>query len=161
MDSCGYHVPRVRGLSLCRDILSTHSMFHRISVCHLVQGPGKDWEHAQLTKNKKPVLLDLHVKSGDMVKVIAGADKGKVGKITKVNRKSGEVVMEGVNVRTKHVKPMGEEEEGQIVKVEFPVHHSNVQHYSEAQGVVSRVGHKMEGGKKVRYLKKTGEVLAN
>jgi len=114
-----------------------------------------------LTKNKKPVLLDLHVKSGDVVKVITGADKGKVGKITKVNRKSGEVLMEGVNVRTKHVKPVGEEEEGQIVKVEFPVHHSNVQHYSEAQGVVSRIGHKMEGDKKVRYLKKTGEVLAN
>jgi large subunit ribosomal protein L24 len=126
-----------------------------------MQGPGKDWEHTKLTKNSKPVLLDLHVKSGDLVKVIAGADKGKVGKITKVNRKTGQVVMEGVNLRTKHVKPMGEEEEGQIVKVEFPVHHSNVQHYSEAQGVVSRIGHKMEGDKKVRYLKKTGEVLAN
>ena len=106
------------------------------------------------------MLLDVHVKAGDTVKVIAGADKGKVGKITKVNRKTGQVVMEGVNVRTRHVKPMGEEE-GQIVKAEFPIHHSNVQHYSEAQGVVSRIGHKMEGDKKVRYLKKTGEVLAN
>lgn len=127
----------------------------------LMQGPGKDWEQRKLTKNGKPVLLDLHVKTGDIVKVIAGSDKGKVGKITKVDRKSGQVVMEGVNIRTKHVKPMGEEEEGQILRTEFPIHHSNVQHYSEAQGVVSRIGHKVEGGKKVRYLKKTGEVLAN
>ncbi len=126
----------------------------------LPQGPGKDWEHQPLTSNGKPVLLDLHVKTGDTVKVITGADKGKVGKITKVNRKTGQVVMEGVNVRTRHVKPVGEEE-GQIVKAEFPIHHSNVQHFSEAQGVVSRIGHKMEGDKKVRYLKKTGEVLAN
>ena len=133
----------------------THRHRHRIT-----QGPGKDWEHQPLTSNGKPVLLDLHVKTGDTVKVIAGADKGKVGKSTKVNRKTGQVVMEGVNVRTRHVKPAGEEE-GQIVKAEFPIHHSNVQHFSEAQGVVSRIGHKMEGDKKVRYLKKTGEVLAN
>lgn len=133
----------------------THCHRHRIT-----QGPGKDWEHQPLTSKGKPVLLDLHVKTGDTVKVIAGADKGKVGKITKVNRKTGQVVMEGVNVRTRHVKPAGEEE-GQIVKAEFPIHHSNVQHFSEAQGVVSRIGHKMEGDKKVRYLKKTGEVLAN
>ena len=127
----------------------------------IVQGPGKVWENTPLTKNGKPQLVKLHVKTGDMVKVIAGSDKGKVGKITSVNRKTGQVVMEGVNVKTKHVKPSAEDEEGQIVKVEYPVHHSNVQHYSESAGAVSRIGYKVEDGKKVRYLKKTGEVLAN
>jgi len=140
--------------------LDRSTAHHPLPLLDRSQGPGKDWEHQPLTKNGKPVLLDLHVKTGDNVKVISGADKGTVGKIKTVNRKTGQVVIEGVNVRTRHVKPMGEEE-GQIVKSEKPIHHSNVQHYSEAQGVVSRVGHKMEGGKKVRYLKKTGEVLPN
>lgn len=107
-------------------------------------------------------MQKMHVKSGDLVKVIAGSDKGKIGKVLKVNRKTGQVVMEGVNVRTKHIKPNGMDvEEGRIEKMEFPVHHSNVQHFSESAQAVSRVGYKMEGGKKVRYLKKTGEVLAS
>ena len=102
----------------------------------------------------------MHVKSGDTIQVIAGKDKGKVGKISKVNTKTGQVLIEGVNIKTKHVKPtQGEEEAGQIIKKEFPVHHSNVQHYSESANVVSRIGHKVENGKKVRYLKKTGEVI--
>ena len=126
-----------------------------------MQGPGKTWEHLPLTKNGKPQFVKMHVKTGDLVKVIAGKDKGKVGKITNVDRKRGEVVMEGVNVRTKHMKPQMDDEEGRIVKVEFPIHHSNVQHYSESGQTVSRLGFKMEGDKKVRYLIKTGEVLDN
>lgn len=112
-----------------------------------------------MTKNNKPVRHRMHVKSGDLVQVIAGGDKGKIGKITSVNTKTGQVMIEGVNIKTKHVKPSAEGETGQIVKKEFPVHHSNVQHYSEASQVVSRVGHKVEGDKKVRFLKKTGEVI--
>lgn len=99
------------------------------------------------------------MKTGDLVQVIAGGDKGKIGKVTKVNTKTGQVVVEGVNIKTKHVKPTNEEEGGQIVKSEFPVHSSNVQHYSEASAVRSRVGHKMQEGVKIRYLVKTGEVL--
>lgn len=103
----------------------------------------------------------MHVCSGDLVQVISGKDKGLVGKITRVNTKTGQVVVEGANIRTKHVKPQqgAEEEGGQIVKAEAPVHHSNVQHYSESAKTASRVGHKMEGDKKVRYLLKTGEVI--
>jgi len=112
-----------------------------------------------LTPNGKPVRVKMHVKSGDLVQVISGRDKGTVGKITKVNTKTGQVMIDGVNIKTKHVKPSGEEEGGQIVKAEAPVHHSNVQHYSESGKTVSRVGYKIEGDKKVRYLKKTGEVL--
>jgi len=133
--------------------------FWLIPICFPLQGPGKRWEHAELTANGKPVRVAMHVKSGDLVKVIAGSDKGTVGKVTKVNTKTGKVLIDGVNIKTKHVKPSGEEEGGQIVKVEAPVHHSNVQHYSETAQVVSRIGFKVEGDKKVRYLKKTGEVI--
>lgn len=125
-----------------------------------LQGPGKKWESYPLNKNGKPERVKMHVKSGDLVQVIAGKDKGKVGTITKVNTKTGEVLLEGVNIKTKHMKPQGEEE-GRIAKVEYPIHHSNVQHYSEAKEVRSRVGKKIVDGKKVRYLIKTGEVLTN
>lgn len=113
-----------------------------------------------MTTNKKAVRVKMHVKTGDTVQVIAGGDKGKVGKITKVNRKTGQVTVEGVNIRTKHVKPQNEEEGGKILKSEFPVHHSNVQHYSESSGVRSRISYRInEEGKKVRVMVKTGEVI--
>lgn len=81
--------------------------------------------------------------------------------VVEVFTKTGEVLCKDVNVKTKHVKPRGEGETGQIIQREFPIHHSNVMHYSEAKSVRSRIGTKEEGGKKVRVLKKTGEVLAN
>ncbi len=74
--------------------------------------------------------------------VIAGSDKGTVGKITKVNTKTGTVIVEGVNIKTKHVKPTAQGETGQIVKKEFPVHHSNVQLYSTEKEVSSRIGYR-------------------
>ena len=81
--------------------------------------------------------------------VIAGADKGKTGTITKVNTQKGLVVVEGVNIRTKHNAPKAENEQGSIVKSEFPVHHSNVMCFSKEKQVRSRVGHKEVDGKKV------------
>lgn len=124
-----------------------------------VVGPGKKWEHTEVNQNGKPVRVSMHIRLGDTVKVIAGSDKGKVGKIMSVNTKRGEVLVEGVNIKTKHVKPSAQGEQGQIVKKEFTVHHSNVAVYSVAQQVHSRVGIKEVDGKKVRFLKKTGEVL--
>ena len=126
-----------------------------------MQGPGKKWEHYELNANHKPVRVRMHVQTGDTVQVIAGSDKGKIGKIVRLNTKTGEVLVEGVNIKTKHVKPAGQDESGQIVKKEYPVHHSNVQHYSESAGTTSRMGTRMENGSKVRFLKKTGEVLAS
>lgn len=124
------------------------------------QGPGKKWEHYPLNDNGKVERVAMHIRAGDLVKVIAGSDKGTIGKITKVNAKTGQVIVEGVNIKTKHVKPKAQGETGQIMKMEFPVHHSNVQLYSEKEGVVSRAGMKVLGdGSKVRFLKKTGEVL--
>lgn len=121
----------------------------------------KKWEKQALTKRGLPVRIPMHVKTGDKVVVIAGADKGKVTDVVEVNTKEGTLLCRDVNIKTKHVKPKGEGETGQIIQKEWPIHHSNVMHWSEAKGVRSRVGHKVVDGKKVRVLKKTDEVLAN
>ena len=121
----------------------------------------KKWEKQALTPRGLPVRIPMHVKTGDKVLVISGADKGKVTEVVEVFTKTGEVLCKDVNVKTKHIKPLGEGETGSIIQREFPVHHSNVQHYSEAQKVRSRVGTAVVDGKKVRKLVKTGEVLAN
>jgi len=91
--------------------------------------------------------------------VISGADKGKVGEVITVYPKTGKVVVKDVNIVTKHNKPRAQGEPGNISKEEGPIHASNVMHYSTEKGVRSRVGTRVEGGKKVRFLKKTGETL--
>lgn len=104
--------------------------------------------------------MPMHVKKGDKVIVVAGGDKGTIGTITKVLPKKGKVVIEGVNMHKRHIGPKSENETGQIKESEYPVHHSNVMHYSVEKKVRSRVGHKMlEDGRKVRYLVKTGEII--
>eukprot|EP00873_Tetraselmis_striata_P001151 jgi/Tetstr1/421415/TSEL_012364.t1 len=122
-------------------------------------GPGKDWEKIPLNKNGKPLKVKMHVKTGDTVVVVAGKDKGKVSEVVKVFTKTGAVVVKDANIKTKHMKPQMQGETGQIIQSEAPMHHSNVMHYSKAQNVRSRVGSKEEGGKKVRYLVKTGEII--
>jgi large subunit ribosomal protein L24 len=102
----------------------------------------------------------MHVKKGDTVQVISGRDKGKVGEIIQAIPQSSQVIIKGVNVRTKHVKPQQEGESGQIVTFEAPIHSSNVMLYSSKEKVVSRVGYTFtEEGRKVRMLKKTGEII--
>ena len=102
----------------------------------------------------------MHVKKGDTVQVIGGRDKGKVGEILRTLPKLSKVVVKGVNVRTKHVKPNQEGETGQIVTFEAPIHSSNVMLYSNKQKVASRICYTFtEDGRKVRMLKKTGEIL--
>ncbi|WP_197484598.1 50S ribosomal protein L24 [Phormidesmis priestleyi] len=102
----------------------------------------------------------MHVKKGDTVKIIAGSDKGKIGEILQTLPKLSKVVVKGVNVRTKHVKPQQEGESGQIVTQEAPIHSSNVMVYSEKQKVASRICYTVNtDGKKVRMLKKTGEII--
>jgi large subunit ribosomal protein L24 len=112
------------------------------------------------TKKQTVVRHKMHVKKGDTVQVIAGSDKGKVGEILQTFPKLSKVIVKGVNIRTKHVKPQQEGESGQIVTQEAPIHSSNVMLYSEKQKVASRVCHTFTGdGKKVRMLKKTGEII--
>ncbi|KAL0024992.1 hypothetical protein WJX77_009656 [Trebouxia sp. C0004] len=122
-------------------------------------GPGKKWEHYELNKNGKPLRVPMHVQRGDWVQIISGAEKGKTGTITNIITKTGQIVVEGANLKTRHNKPKAEGESGQITQNEAPIHHSNVMLYSQDQKVRSKVGYREENGKKVRYLKKTGEVL--
>ncbi len=104
--------------------------------------------------------VKMHVKAGDTVQVISGSDKGTVGEILKAIPKGGRVIVKGVNLKTKHVKPKEEGESGQIITQEFPIHSSKVMLYSTKQKVASRVGYTVnKDGKKVRVLKKTGEIL--
>ena len=97
------------------------------------------------------------IKKGDLVKVIAGKDTDKEGKVLVVNHKNGTVIVEGVNMLTKHQKPSAANQEGGIVNVEGPIDASNVM--VVVDGVATRVGFKMEGDKKVRVAKKTGKVI--
>lgn len=102
----------------------------------------------------------MHVKKGDTVQVISGRDKGKVGEILRTLPKLSKVVVKGINIKTKHVKPQQEGETGQITTFEAPIHSSNVMLYSDKQKVASRVCYTMnDQGRKVRMLKKTGEII--
>ena len=99
----------------------------------------------------------MKIKKGDTVRVIAGADKDKEGKVIAVNQKKGTVLVEGVNMITKHTKPSVANQQGGIIHQEAPISISNVMYVSE--GKVTRIGFKMEGDKKVRFAKKTGKVI--
>ncbi|XP_071736648.1 large ribosomal subunit protein uL24c-like isoform X1 [Rutidosis leptorrhynchoides] len=127
---------------------------------HQIQAKLKRWERIKCKPNSLPIVHKMHVKLGDTVKVIAGRDKGKIGEITKIVKHGSMVVVKEINLKTKHVKSKEEGESGQIVKIEAPIHSSNVMLYSKEQNVASRVGHKtLENGKRVRYLLKTGEII--
>ena len=99
----------------------------------------------------------MRLKKDDTVKIIAGKDKGLTGKIIKVDPVNERVIVQGANMVTKTIKKQNAQDKGGIVEVEAPIHVSNVALVSK--GSVSKVGYKMENGKKVRYAKKTGEVL--
>ena len=102
-------------------------------------------------------MSTMKIKKGDTVKVIAGKDKDKEGKVISVDRKNGRVLVEGVNMLTKHTKPSASNQEGGIIHQEGPIDASNVMYVHK--GKATRVGFKMDGAKKVRYAKSTGEVI--
>ncbi|MBL7897226.1 MAG: 50S ribosomal protein L24 [Crocinitomicaceae bacterium] len=100
----------------------------------------------------------LHIKVGDTVRVIAGESRNSEGKVLRIDRAKSRVVIEGVNVVKKHVKPSASNPQGGIEEKEAGVHISNVMLVSG--GVASRVGRKKgDNGKLVRILKKNGEVV--
>lgn len=99
----------------------------------------------------------MKIKTGDTVKVIAGKDKDKEGKILSVNRKTGRVIVEGVNMVTKHAKPSAANQQGGIVNREAPIDASNVMYIHK--GKATRLGYRVEDGKKVRVAKSTGEAI--
>lgn len=107
----------------------------------------------------KFVPNSLHVKTGDTVYVISGKDKGKTGKVKKVFTKKGKVVVEGINIVTKHLKPSSVNPQGGVVEQEAAIYSSKVMLFDEKTGKPTRVGHKIVDGKKVRYSKKSGEII--
>ena len=102
-------------------------------------------------------MSTMKIKKGDLVKVIAGRDKDKEGKVLAVNHDKNTVIVEGVNMITKHTKPSAANQNGGIVKQEGPIDASNVMYIHK--GKATRVGIKMDGDKKVRFAKSTGEVI--
>ncbi len=97
------------------------------------------------------------IKKGDTVKVIAGKDKDKEGKVISVDRKNNKVLVEGINKITKHEKPSAANQNGGIVQKEAPIDASNVMYVHK--GKATRIGFKIEKGKKVRFAKSTGDVV--
>jgi large subunit ribosomal protein L24 len=97
------------------------------------------------------------IKKGDTVKVIAGKSKDKEGKVLSVDLKNGKVVVEGANMVTKHTKPSASNPNGGIIQQEAPMDISNVMYVHK--GKATRVGFKVEDGKKVRIAKSTGDVI--
>lgn len=111
-------------------------------------------------KTDRSQRYQMHVRKGDTIQVISGRDKGKVAEILQTLPKTSQVIVKGVNIRTKHVKPQQDGESGQISTFEAPIHSSNVMLYSEKEKVASRVGYTVtDDGRKVRVLKKTGEII--
>ena len=102
-------------------------------------------------------MSTMKIKKGDTVKVIAGKDKDKEGKVIAVNKKDGKDLVEGVNMLTKHTKPSAMNQNGGIVHQEGYIDASNVMLMHN--GKATRVGFKMDGDKKVRFAKATGEVI--
>jgi len=102
-------------------------------------------------------MKKLKIKSGDTVRVIAGEHKGKEGKIREIFREKSRAIVEGVNMVSKHTKPSAQSPQGGIVKKEASLHISNLM--LVVKGEATRVGYKMEGDKKVRFSKKSGEVI--
>ena len=102
-------------------------------------------------------MSSMKIKKGDTVRVIAGTDKDKEGKVLAVNKKDGKVLVEGVNMLIKHTKPSMSNQNGGIVHQEGPIDISNVMYVHN--GKTTRIGFKMDGDKKVRVAKSTGDVI--
>ncbi|WP_035756865.1 50S ribosomal protein L24 [Hugenholtzia roseola] len=113
------------------------------------------------TSSKTPAKTPkLHVKTGDTVIVVAGADKGKKGEILKVFPEKQRAIVSGMKMAKKHIKPTAEQPQGGVIEIEMPIHVSNLMHLDPKSGEPTRIGRKKdESGKTVRYSKKSGEII--
>ena len=100
----------------------------------------------------------VKIKTGDKVRVIAGAHKGAEGEVRQVLREDNKAIVEGVNLVKKHAKPSAQNPQGGIQEKEAPIQISNLSLLT-ADGQTTRVGYRMEGDKKVRFAKKSNEVI--
>ena len=104
-------------------------------------------------------MKKMNIKKGDAVYVNAGNDKGKTGKVLEVIVDRDRAVVEGVNIVSKHTKPNSAHPQGGIIKQEASVHISNLNLIDPKSGKATRVGYRVQDGKKVRYAKKSGEEI--
>jgi len=101
----------------------------------------------------------MNIRKDDKVVVLSGKDKGKEGKVLSADPKAGKLIVEGVNVASKHVKPKKQGEQGGIIKMETPIYACKVMVVCPKCGKPTRVAHKLDGGKSVRVCKKCGANL--
>ena len=99
----------------------------------------------------------IKIKKGDLVRVIAGKDKDREGKVVSVDAKNRKAIVEGINMVTKHAKPSAQNQNGGIVHQEAPIDISNIMFVHK--GTTTKIGYKIDGDKKVRVAKSTGEVI--
>ena len=104
-------------------------------------------------------MIKLKIKSGDIVRVIAGDHKGSEGKVLRVLREKNKAIVEGVNMVSKHTKPSAKNPQGGIVKKEAPIQISNIALVDTKTKSITKVGMRIEGDKKVRFSKKSNQVL--
>jgi len=98
------------------------------------------------------------IKKDDQVKIITGKDKGKIGRVLKIDLVKERVLVEGINIVKKAMKPKSQNDKGGIIEIEAPLHISNVM-VLDKKGVPGKVGYKMDGESKVRFSKKSGDIL--
>ena len=101
----------------------------------------------------------MKIKKGDTVQVLSGNDKGKKGEVLEVIQKDSKVIVKGVNVRKKHIKPRKQGDEGGIIPIECAINSSKVNVVCSKCGKPARIGYKVENDKKVRICKKCGTVI--
>ncbi|MBQ0126488.1 MAG: 50S ribosomal protein L24 [Bacteroidales bacterium] len=104
-------------------------------------------------------MKKLRIKKGDTVYVNAGNDKGQTGKVLSVDPAKDRAIVEGINMVSKSTKPNSKQPQGGIIKQEAPIHISNLNLIDPKSGKPTRVGYKMDGEKKIRYAKKSGEEI--
>ena len=106
--------------------------------------------------------VKFHIRKGDTVKIMAGNDKGKSGKVLEVNTSKYRAIVEGANMVTKHIKPSASSPEGGIQETEASIHLSNLMVVDPSSGDATRIGRKKnDDGKLQRYSKKSGEFITN
>ncbi len=99
----------------------------------------------------------MKIRKGDTVKVLSGNDKGKTGEVLEVIPKTQKIIVKGINIRKKHIKPRKQGEEGGIIPSEFSIHSSKVAVVCPKCGKATRIGYSIEKDEKVRVCKKCGE----
>ncbi len=103
-------------------------------------------------------MKKIRIKAGDTVRVMAGDHRGAEGRVMKVIRDENKAIIEGINIVKKHMKPSAQNPQGGIIEKEAPINVSNLSLLT-SKGETTRVGVRMEGDKKVRYSKKSNEVI--